>query len=429
MLKTFKSGSMFLSNRSRYAQNPIEEGDALAEKLAREGRNITKLNRGDPPVYFPTPEYILNAYIEALKAHKTSYTNASGVPELKDAIRMRYKKRYKLEVDSESVIVTQGVSEALSFLNEALIDDGDSAVLFKPYYPLYVPLLNLAGGKEILEKYEESRNWNIHVESLEDTLKKLKKNGAISKVKYLLLTNPNNPTGTVLRKDVLEKVVSLANEYDLLLVSDEIYDEIVYNGALFTSVAEVAKDVPFAILNGASKDFDSTGFRLGFAIIPGSDKKSMELKEKFADFARMRLSANVPAQYAFAEAISNTKEHEKSIAYMVKEIESRVNFAVSMLKENPYISIVKPNSAFYLFPKIDLKELKFSTDNEFVNKLLMEENIQLTRGSGFGAPSHIRIVSLPPKDVLGDAIGRINEFCRKSAQGSRPKKKAAKNSK
>ncbi|MGC8648487.1 MAG: pyridoxal phosphate-dependent aminotransferase [Candidatus Micrarchaeia archaeon] len=417
---------MFLSNRSIYAQNPIEEDDTLAEKLAKEGKNIIKLNRGDPPVYFPTPEYILNAYIEALKAHKTTYTNATGIPELKEAISQRYKKRYKLEVDSEGIIITQGVSEALSFLNNSLVNDGDYAILFKPYYPIYVPSLNLAGGKEILEKYDEGKNWNINVDSLESALKKLKKDGKIAKVKYLLLTNPNNPTGTVLRRDVLEKVVELANEYSLMLVSDEIYDEIVYNGALFTSVAEVARDVPFAIFNGASKDFDATGFRMGFAIIPGSDSKSMELKAKFADFARVRLSANVPAQYAFAEAISNSAEHEKSISHMVKEIESRVNFAVSMIRENPYMSIVKPNGAFYLFPKVDLRELNLASDKEFVDMLLKQESVQLTRGSGFGAPSHIRIVSLPPKDILEDAIGRINEFCRKRAQGQKVKRKSSK---
>jgi alanine-synthesizing transaminase len=406
---------MFLSYRSKYAQNPIEEDDMLAERLAREGKNIIKLNRGDPPVYFTTPEYILNAYIEALKAGKTTYANAVGIPELREAIRLRYKRKYRLDASPDSVIVTQGVSEGLSFLNNSLINEGESAILFKPYYPIYVPSLNLAGGKEILERYEESRGWNVHVESLAGTLKKLKKSGKLNKVKYLLITNPNNPTGTVLRRDVLEEIVSLANEYDILLVSDEIYDEIVYNGALFTSVAEVAKGVPYVILNGASKDFDATGFRLGFALIPGEDNKSAELRSKFADFARVRLSANVPAQYAFTEAITNSAEHEKSITKMVKEIETRVNFAVNLIKENPYMSIVKPNSAFYLFPKVDLKSLKFNSDKEFVDQLLMQEGIQITRGSGFGSPSHIRIVSLPPKEILADAITKINEFCRKSA--------------
>ncbi|MEM3227883.1 MAG: aminotransferase class I/II-fold pyridoxal phosphate-dependent enzyme [Candidatus Micrarchaeaceae archaeon] len=406
---------MFLSLRSKYAQNPIEEEDAFAEKLEREGKKIVKLNRGDPPVYFPTPEYTLNAFIEALKAGRTTYANAEGIPELKEAIRLRYKRLSRLDVKDEDIIVTQGVSEALNFLNSSLINDGEFAIIFKPYYPIYLPYLNIYGGKEILERYEESKGWEINPEMLEKDLKKLKREGKLNKVKYILITNPNNPTGTVLRRSVLEEIASLANEYGLLLVSDEIYDEIVYNGAAFTSVSEIAKGMPFVILNGASKDFDATGFRLGFAIIPEDDAKSTALKSKFADFARVRLSANVPAQYAFAESISNLAEHEKAVKKMVKEIELRVNFAVDLLRENTYISIIRPNGAFYLFPKLDLESLKFKTDKEFAYKLLIEENIQITRGSGFGAPSHIRIVALPPKDVLEDAISRINEFCKKHA--------------
>lgn len=410
---------MFISERSKYALNPIEEEDVLAEKLAASGKKVIKLNRGDPPVYFPTPAYILNAYIEALKSGKTTYSMATGVKTLKDAIRARYRKKYRISLEDEDVIVTQGVSEALSFLNSTLINDGDSAILFKPYYPLYLPLLNLSGGKEILERYNENDAWNVHIEGLAGTLKTLKSERKLDRVKYILVTNPNNPTGTVLKKGVLEELVSLANEYGVFLVSDEIYDEIVYNGARFTSIGEIAKGVPHMILNGASKDYDATGFRLGYALIPGDDEKSVLLKRKFADFATVRLSANVPAQYAFAEGIANAEKHAEAVSAMVNEIESRVNYATALLKENPYIDLVRPNGAFYLFPKVDMKSLKFETDKEFVDKLLIEEGIQLTRGSGFGAPLHVRIVSLPPQDVLEDAIGRLNAFCRKNASKRR----------
>lgn len=410
---------MFISERSKYALNPIEEEDVLAEKLAASGKKVIKLNRGDPPVYFPTPAYILNAYIEALKSGKTTYSMATGVKTLKDAIRARYRKKYRISLEDEDVIVTQGVSEALSFLNSTLINDGDSAILFKPYYPLYLPLLNLSGGKEILERYNENDAWNVHIEGLAGTLKTLKSERKLDRVKYILVTNPNNPTGTVLKKGVLEELVSLANEYGVFLVSDEIYDEIVYNGARFTSIGEIAKGVPHMILNGASKDYDATGFRLGYALIQGDDEKSVLLKRKFADFATVRLSANVPAQYAFAEGIANAEKHAEAVSAMVNEIESRVNYATALLKENPYIDLVRPNGAFYLFPKVDMKSLKFETDKEFVDKLLIEEGIQLTRGSGFGAPSHVRIVSLPPQDVLEDAIGRLNAFCRKNASKRR----------
>ncbi len=405
---------MILSKRSKYASNPIEEEDKVAEELTRKGAKIIPLNRGDPPVYFPTPKYIIDAYVKALREGKTTYSRAEGLHTLAGAIVKRYKSMYGIEFDEESVIVTQGVSEALSFLNSALINENETAVLFKPYYPLYVPLLMTYGGRAILADYNEEDNWSIDIEGLKRKLAEAHSKG--KRIKYLLITNPNNPTGTVLGKKTLQEVADIANDSSLLLISDEIYDEIVYNGAKFTSIGEVAKGQPYVILNGASKDFDSTGFRIGFVAVPEEDKISMELKQKLADYAKMRLSVNLPAQYAVAEAISNTKEHKKAISKMVREIEKRANYAAKKFSENPLLTVTRPNGAFYLLPKLDMKALKFKNDAEFVDRLLREEFVQLTRGSGFGAPSHFRIVALPPKDILDYAIDKINDFCAKNAK-------------
>ncbi|MGC8687291.1 MAG: aminotransferase class I/II-fold pyridoxal phosphate-dependent enzyme [Candidatus Micrarchaeia archaeon] len=405
---------MILSKRSKYANNPIEEEDKVAEELVRKGAKIIQLNRGDPPVYFPTPRYIIDAYVKALREGKTTYSRAEGLRMLAGAIAKRYKSMYGIEFDEESVIVTQGVSEALSFLNSALINENETAVLFKPYYPLYVPLLMTYGGRAILADYNEEDNWSIDIEGLKRKLTEAHSKG--KKIKYLLITNPNNPTGTVLSKKTLQEVADIANDNSLLLISDEIYDEIVYNGAKFTSIGEVAKGQPHVILNGASKDFDSTGFRIGFVAVPEEDKISIELKQKLADYAKMRLSVNLPAQYAVAEAISNAKEHKKAISKMVKEIEKRANYAAKKFSENPLLTVTRPNGAFYLLPKLDMEALKFKNDAEFVDRLLKEEFVQLTRGSGFGAPSHFRIVALPPKDILDYAIDKINDFCAKNSK-------------
>ncbi len=402
-----------LSSRSRFAINPLEEDDAIADAIEREGKKVIRLNRGDPAVYFPTPDYIKEAYIEAIKEGKTHYTETRGAEELVEEIISRYKRKFGLSTDPESVVVTQGVSEALYMLNTALLDPGDKAIVFKPYYTQYIPYIGLAGGEEYLLEYKENMGWGIDVEELERHVKRLKHK---ARIKYVILTNPNNPTGTVLDKKTLKDIVQLANEHDLILVSDEIYDEIVYNGAHFTSISEIAKGIPYIILNGASKNFDSTGFRIGFAIVPGEDKVSMELKKKLFNFASVRVSANAPAQYAVAEGLRNVKEHNKAIKGMVKEIEKRVNFAIKLLNENPYLQTVRPNGAYYIFPRVDLKSLNCKTDKELVDKLLVKEQVQLTRGSGFGMQSHIRIVSLPEKEVLGTAITRLNEFCRKMAK-------------
>ena len=407
---------MFLSNRSRYAFNPIEEEDKVALELEKEGKKIIKLNRGDPTKFFPTPKYIIDAYVDALRLGKTAYSKADGDEMLKDAIIKRYRRMYDLRFKDDDIIVTAGITEALSFINSALINDGDRAVLLRPAYPMYMPQLELYGGKALMAQYDEKDGWNVHLDVLRKTLSDAKSRGLAKRIKYMMVTNPNNPTGTVLDRTVLEEVVEIANEYDVMLISDEIYDEIIYNGAKFTSMSKVAKGVPHIILNGASKDYDSTGFRIGFAIVPEEDGKSKDLKEMLYNYATVRLSVNTPAQYAVAAAINNVKEHNKSIKKMVKEIEKRANHATTLLKESQYFDVVEPNGAFYVFPRIHMEKLRLKNDKEFVDLLLKEEDVQVTRGSGFEEPSHFRIVALPPKEILDCAIDRIDAFCKRHSK-------------
>jgi aspartate/methionine/tyrosine aminotransferase len=406
----------FLSDRSRYALNPIEVEDVVAEELAKKGRGILSLNRGDPAKYFPTPKYIIEAYVEALREGKTSYSKAQGINELSDAIAKRYRLMHGLHLKREDIVSTTGVSEGLLVLNSALVNPGDSAVLFKPYYPPYMAELRINGGNVVMESYNENDSWNVHIENLRHSLSILKKTDKLKHVKYMLVTNPNNPTGTVLRRKVLEEIVDIANQYGLFLISDEIYDEIIYNGARFTSLSELAKGVPHAVINGLSKDYDCTGFRIGYVIIPEDDRRSLALKNKIVQYEQVRISLNTPSEWAAVEAINNTAEHRKAVHHLVKEIESRVNFAVSLLEENPYMETVRPNGAYYIFPKIDLKSLRFKSDFQFVDTLLKKEGVQIVWGSGFGEPSHVRIVALAPKDILEHAINKINSFCRKNAR-------------
>ncbi|MCL5433614.1 MAG: aminotransferase class I/II-fold pyridoxal phosphate-dependent enzyme [Candidatus Marsarchaeota archaeon] len=406
----------FLSERSRYAQNAIEMEDSTAEALVEKGMKIIHLNRGDPTYYIKTPKYEIDAYKKALDDNKVYYSRAQGIIELTNAIVKRYKVLYNLKFNEDKVIVTQGVSEALSMLNSALINKNDKAVLFSPYYPLYITQLKLNGGYAILERYDESNKWNIHIDDLKKSLKFIKNDGKINKVKYMLITNPNNPTGTVMDRSVLEEIVDIANEYNIMLVSDEIYDEIIFNNAKFTSISKIAKGIPHIILNGVSKNYNATGFRIGYVIIPEDDKKSLALRSKFYSYSMVRLSSNTPAEYSAAEAIGNISAHKREIQKFVKLISDRVNFTYKILTENKYINIVRPNSAYYLFPKIYLKELGFKNDTMFVDKLLKEEGIQIVWGSAFGAPSHVRIVALAPKPILKYAVTKFNNFCKKYAK-------------
>ena len=403
-----------LSVSSKYVYSAIRESDDLAEQLRRKGKKVTKLSSGDPPVYFPTPKYVLDAYVDALRSGKTSYSRSQGVDELVGVIIKRYRSRYGLQLGEQDVLVTSGVSEALNFVNRALVDPGDTAGLLKPYYPPYPVSVRMFGGEPLSGVYDESRGWSVDLDGLARLLQRNSSNQ--HRTKYMLITNPNNPTGTVLSRKSLSAIADLANEYNILLISDEIYDEILFDGPDFASVSQVASDIPHVILNGASKAFDATGFRIGYVLVPGRDRLSTALKSKLADYCRVRLCASTPAEYAIAQAMSNTTEHEKAVREMVKSIRKTVESAMKLLNENPHLTTVRPQGAFYVFPRIDLRSLKMKNDAEFVTALLREKLIQTTRGSGFGSPSHFRIVALAPEDIMTDCIEEINAFCREHSR-------------
>jgi alanine-synthesizing transaminase len=402
------------SKKSVYAQNLILELDPLAERLGNSGRKVVKLNRGDPPRFFPTPKYIIDAYVKALREGATYYSRSQGLVELVEAVIGRYKRMYRMKLQEDDVITTAGVSEALLFINNAIMNRGERAVLFAPYYPQYIPRLMIEGGVPLIGNMIMDKNWDVDLDGLSRKLKKMKRSG--KNIKYMMVTNPHNPTGKVFERKDLKELVQVANDYGVLLISDEIYDEIVYNGKKFTSIGEVAKGVPHMILNGSSKNFDSTGFRIGFMIIPGKDRVSESLKRKFSQYALVRLSLNTPSEYAVAEAMNNRKEHEKAIRSMTGAIEKRVNFAVDLLRENPYVTVTRPSGAFYILPKLDMKDLNFKSSRDFVVSALMETGVQMTGGYSFGAPSNFRIAALPPEETLEYAINRINGFCLKHAK-------------
>ncbi len=404
-----------LSKFSKYADNAIEEENPTVRAMERAGKRIVKLNIGDPARFFPTPKYMVEAYVRALREGKTTYVNPEGIPELREAISARYRRLYKVSASPEdSVFITHGVSEALIFLNSMLVDPGNMAVIFKPYYAVCYSGFRIFGGVPILQEYDEERGWYLDTDALERRIQAAKRAGG--RVKYMMVTNPSNPTGMVLDRKTLRSIVEIAKDNGIVLISDEIYDEVVYNGATFTSASQLAKGVPHIIFNGASKDLDATGFRIGFTIIPGEDKVSMALKKTVLDFCALRLCVSTPAQYAVAEGISNRKEHRKEVSAFVRAVEDRADFASRLINESEYMHVVPPRGAYYLFPKLDAKRLRLKTDREFVHKLLEEEGVLLTRGSGFGGDGHVRLVALPPKEILGSAIDRIDRFCRRHSR-------------
>ncbi len=394
-----------LSQRSRFAGNAIEDGDEVAEKIARSGKEVISLNRGDPAAYFKTPGDIIRYSINVLKEGKTGYSYPGGVLELREAIATRQKRLYGLEIGPDEIVVTQGVSESILFLNSMLINPRDRAVVLRPYYPLYVPALQMEGGVPVYADYDESSGFRVDPDRLRKALY-----GARGKARYIIFSNPSNPLGTVMSRKELSELAEVAKDNDLLIMSDEIYDEIIYNGARFTSMSEVAKGIPAVILGGASKSFDAPGLRIGYAIIPDCGRYSRELLAKLMDYAKMRLCANTPAQYAFAKAVNDKAQHAKDTVKMVREIAKRANLATDLVNQSKYMKAARPSGAFYVFPRLNMDALKFKSDTELVRKLLEEEHVYVTDGSGFGAPGHIRIVSLAPQETLRVAVRKIDKF-------------------
>ncbi len=395
-----------LSRHSEYALNPIEEEDKLSYALASSGKRIIKLNQGNPPLFFPTPKYTIDAYVKALRSGKTGYAFHAGIPELREAIAERHNRLYKADALAEDVVVTQGVSESLLYLNSLFIDPNDRVVVFRPYYPLYKSCIQISAGKPIFVDSYESDGYRFNP----DNLKKALSSNKGRRIKFMIFSNPCNPTGMVMQRNELKEIAEIAKDNGVFVVSDEIYDEIVYNGVKFTSFSEVSKGLPAAILGGASKNFDSTGFRIGYTLIAGDDRLSIQVRDKLCDYAKMRLSSNTPAEYAFAESINNIKAHSASLKKMVAQIEKRMNSVYKLVNESDYLSAPRPNGAFYILPSVSMERLDLRDDKELAERLLIEEGVQITRGSGFGAPGHIRIVVLAPQDILGQALRKIDKF-------------------
>ncbi len=391
---------MILSDRSRDINGAINELDSVAQSIEERGTKIIKMNIGDPARYFPTPNYVIDAYIDALRSRKTYYSSPMGLYELREQVA----KKYRNLVTKDDVFITQGISEALMILNSAMINPHDEALILSPYFPPYLPFLKSSGGNPVIFEQDENNGWSVDTDMLRRYIHDMH-------LKYMLFATPSNPTGTILSRNVMSELAEIANDNDILLISDEIYDELTYGSARFTSISSVASEMPYVVLNGASKTLDSTGFRIGYIVVHGDGEDMDALRAKVYDYCSLRLSANTPAQYAVCEGMRNGREHKRALAPMVRAIEKRVKIMASAINAIDAMSVIMPSGAFYLLPKIDFDGLDIKDDFDFARRLLLEKGIQTVAGSGFGAPGHIRMVVLQEPDVVEDAAARLAEFC------------------
>ena len=385
----------------KYAIRDVME---FAEKLEKNGKDITYLNIGDPVKFdFDTPEHIKRALIKAVKAGENWYGQSQGLLELREAICRKEKRVNNVEISPEEVIVTTGVSEGIFMTMAAIIDGGDEILVPGPTYPPYSSYAKFFGGRPVPYKTLEEDGWKPDVDDLRSKISK--------RTKGIVIINPNNPCGAVYDETTVKRIVDVAAENDLLVLSDEIYDRIVYE-TRFVSTASIAKSSPVIGLNGFSKTYLATGWRLGYLYFHDPEEKLVELKESVKKETRIRLCSNTPVQRAGVEALNGPQDH---IALLVEKLRKRRDYAWKRLNEIHGISCAKPQGAFYVFPKIQEIGQRWSNDLDFVTDVLENAGVLFVHGSGFcstyGA-GHFRGVFLPPIETLENAFDRLEKFMR-----------------
>ncbi len=373
-----------------------------ALEMERKGEKIIWLNSGDPCKYgFQPPKYAIEAYKKALDSGLNGYGPSPGLLSLREAITIREERIKGVQLDVNDVIVTTGVTEALQFIFLTLDKHGSEILVPDPAYPPYIALTKLYGGKPQRYRLNEEANWEPDID---DMRKKI-----TLKTRAIALINPNNPTGAVYKKKTVKEIINLAGEYQLPIISDEIYDLFVYDGKHY-SPAALTKDVPVLMLNGASKNYFATGWRVGYIARVDPENILNEVWDGINRLARLRLCTNTPAQYGFLSAILGTK----SIGRQKKQLDARRKFAVKRLEGIPGVEPNMPRGAFYIFPKF---HGPWKSDKDFVLQLLKEEKVLFVHGSGFGqnGERHFRTVFLPPKEILDEAFSRLESFMERHA--------------
>jgi alanine-synthesizing transaminase len=391
--------------RAKAIEYAIRDVIVNAGPITKMGKKIFYLNIGDPVAFdFPTPPHVRQALIEAVQSGENYYSPSEGIPELRQAIAEKEKRVNDVSIPAENVLITSGVSEGIRMLMSALIEKGDEILIPGPAYPPYISYAKAFDGAPVTYETIEEENWQPNVDDLRSKI--------TEKTRAIVIINPNNPSGALYRKKVVKQMLDIAGEHDLLVLSDEIYDQIRYTED-FASTAHLAKDLPIVGLNGFSKVYLMTGWRLGYVYFYEQNNELHELKETIEKEERIRICANTPAQMAGIAALRGSQDHVKE---MVEKLRIRRDYAWKRLNEINGISCAKPEGAFYVFPKIHDVGSKWKTDMDFAVELLKETGVLLVHGSGFDphyGAGHVRGVFLPPIETLEEAFSAVERFMKK----------------
>lgn len=368
-----------------------------ARKVEQTGMGIDYLNIGDPVQFgFQPPNNVKQAFIDAINKGENFYSSSEGLLELRTEIAKKENNK-GLSIGADDILVTNGVSEGLDMVISSIVEDGDEVLLPGPYYPPYASYVRLHGGIPV----EFAVDLNNSTPDIDDIKSKI-----TPKTVAICLISPNNPTGVVFNEKSLKELVDVANQNNLYIICDEIYDQIIFDEK-FVGIGKVAGDSPVIILNGFSKVHLMSGWRIGYITFNQSPKLDA-LRENLPKLARVRIATSLPVQHAALESLRGPQNY---INDFVAEIKKRRDLVVKRLNEMPGLSCPTPKGAFYAFPKIE--DNRFGTDKEFVTKLLESKGVLTVHGSGFGeqyGSGHFRLVYLPSLEVLDSAMNKIEEF-------------------
>ena len=374
-----------------------------AMRLEEEGHKILKLNIGNPaPFGFEAPDEILVDVIRNLPTAQ-GYGDSKGLYSARKAIVQYYQSKGIQGATVNDVYIGNGASELITMSMQALLNDGDEVLVPMPDYPLWTAAVTLSGGKAVHYLCDEEADW---FPDLDDIKSKI-----TPRTKAIVIINPNNPTGAVYSKELLEQIAEIARQHNLLIYADEIYDKILYDGAVHHHIAGIAPDLMVITFNGLSKAYRVCGFRQGWMILTGPKTKAKGYIEGLDMMAAMRLCPNMPMQHAIQTALGGYQSINELILPGGRLLEQR-NRAYELVNQIPGVSCVKPRGALYMFPKIDIKRFNIYDDEKMVFDLLAQEKVLLVHGRGFNwqAPDHFRIVTLPYVHQIEEALGKFGRF-------------------
>ena len=374
-----------------------------ALEMEKRGAEVLKLNTGNPASFgFNMSESIHDALKEQINK-ALGYCDFRGMPESREAILAYHKSKGLCDISSDDIYIGNGVSEVISISLQALLNEGDEVLVPSPCYSLWSNSVYLCGAKPVFYICDEKSDWNPDLSDIKSKI--------TNRTKAIVIINPNNPTGALYSKDILLKIADVARKNNLIIFSDEIYDRLVMDGLLHTSIASLAPDVPVVTMNGLSKSHCLCGFRSGWMVVSGPKKITENYQQNLVKLTSMRLCANALSQLVIPTALRDEKTPSSMVSRGGRIFEQR-EATVAELSKIPSVSFVKNKAAFYIFPKLDCQKLNITDDKKFAHDLLHATNILIVPGSGFdwNKPDHFRIVMLPQANVLKNAIHELGKF-------------------